>query len=210
MPSETFVDVNDRVHTVLVAANVKAAIEDHATQLDAFAQDVLDTAQAVLDAQTAQTAAEAAQAAAEVAGVITFSLTIGEADFAAGAGAKTIDVLTPSATLITKIEDVWIDIREVFAGGSLTACTVSVGQDEVPTADAYVLAQNCFTGATLGTYGFKTAERGAERVPATAQPLLAATKKVQAVFTPTTDDMINATTGTVTVWVQYRLLPALV
>lgn len=134
------------------------------------------------------------------------TLTIADGDFAAGAGAQTLDIVTPSATSSAIIIDVWADLTEVFAGGALSACTLQIGQDEGPNTDAYVAAFDVFTGATLAKVGLKSAEWGVDLVLATRQPILAATQKVTATFTPTSDDMENATSGSVTVYVLYRLL----
>lgn len=173
MAASTVTEVNDRVQTVLTAAGITDAVNNHA--------GLLDESQIV-------------------------SFTVADGDFATGTGAKTVTVVTPSATRAAFIEDVWYTLGEVFAGGALSEVTLQVGQNNGPDTDAYVVATSVFTGASLTTVGFATAECGVARVAATRNPLLPATKAVTATFTPTGAAMSVATSGSVTIYVKYRLV----
>lgn len=128
------------------------------------------------------------------------SVTVDEADIATGVGAKTFTVATMPAEAV--IIDAGLALTEVFAGGSLSACTASIGDDVTPDVDAYVTAIDVFTGADTGA---RVSPRGAKLVEATYQPVLASGKKVTLVITPTGDSLINCTTGNITAWVLYRL-----
>lgn len=128
------------------------------------------------------------------------SLTVDEADIATGSGAKTFDIVTLAGEAC--IIDAGLALAEVFAGGSLSGCTASIGVDVGPDVDALVTAQDVFTGAATGA---RVSPRGVALAEATRQPILASGKKVQLTLTPTGDSLINATTGNVTAWVLYRL-----
>lgn len=178
MAASVVTTVDDRVQTVLTSAGITAAVNNHATLIDT------STASQVLHA----------------------TLAVTPANFTAGAGAKTLTVVTPALASGSIVLDTWFELSEVFAGGALSAVTCQLGRSVGPNTDAFTVATDVFTGATLGAHGFVTAELGVDHVPATRQPLLEASESVTATFTPTGAAMSVATTGTMTVHVLYRIL----
>lgn len=178
MAASTVTEVNDRVQTVLTAAGITDAINNHAGLID----DLDEGATKIV------------------------SYAIHHTAFAAGAGAQTFVAITPSATRSACIEDVCIHITEVVAGGSLSAVTAEAGQTAGPDTDAYVVAQSVFTGATLGYCGLTSGTWGVDRVLATRQPILAPGESITITFTPTGDDLENATSGNILVFAKYILI----
>lgn len=172
--TERYTSVNDRVQTVLTAANVDTAIDAHADAIDSLV----------------------------ASGSYVEQLNITYSDFAAGAGAQTFTVLAADNQLDVLIEAVWYKLTTHFSGGSLSACTMEVGK--TGDTDAYILAQSVFTGGSTGNLGFATAYLGVDRVEATANPIIDYATAVTVTFTPTGDDLENATAGDVTVFVKYR------
>lgn len=130
------------------------------------------------------------------------SLTLDEGDVAAGAGAQSFDILTATADII--VLEAWLTLDEVWAGGSLSACTAAIGEDVGADPDAYVEETDVFTGVSTGPL---VSAKGAKLVEATHQPILASGQKLQLTLTPTGDTLANATTGNVTAHVLYRELP---
>lgn len=172
--TERYTSVNDRVQTILTATNVDAAVDAHADLIDNLVANASSVAQV--------------------------NVTFG--DFPAGSGAKVFAVLPPDGELDLLIEEVWYKLTNAFAGGSLSACTLQVGNEG--DANAYILAQSVFTGGASGNQGFATAQLGVARVEATANPFIDYATSVIATFTPTGDNLENATAGDVTVYVKYR------
>lgn len=132
---------------------------------------------------------------------------IGHADFDADATSQTLAFDALSATLNAYLIAVWLEKITDFSGGTVSAATLEVGHD-VPTADpnAYVLAEDVFTGAGAGNVGFVTAEKGVDQIPATLQPILPATNKITATMRTTGDDVADLAAGAAKVHALYRLL----
>ena len=131
------------------------------------------------------------------------ALTIDHADVATGAGAQTFDLLELSSDIVVLAAGA-ARIEE-WAGGTLSACTISIGEDSTPDVDGYLAAFDVFTGSGTGP---AAGTKGALLTQSTTyQPLLASGQKLTATVTPTDDDLENATAGTTAVWVIYREVP---
>lgn len=92
--------------------------------------------------------------------------------------------------------DAWIDLDTVFSGGSVSACTVQLG--DTASTDELMSAKDVFTGATLGL---------------TYEDALAYVPKKEAAYAPellvtTTDDnVVNLDAGDLTVYIRYMTMP---
>lgn len=181
MAALTYTDVDDRVQTVLVATGVKAAVNDHAASIDA-----LEGGGALLG---------------------HFVGDIAAADFDAEATEQTLTFNPLHATLNAILLDVWIEKVTDFAGGAVSAATLEAGHTMgTPDPNAYVVAQDVFTGAGAGNVGFVTDELGVDRVPATKQPILTATDSLTVTMRTTSADVDALLTGAAKLHAVYRLL----
>ena len=119
--SKLYVDVNDRVQTVLVDTNVKAALNDHAAKIDSLEAGELGIVEVVYNVTHADFT-ETTNATAE-------SITLGA---------------LPGAAVIVHA---WMDLVTAFSGGTVDSCTCAVGTTDV---DAYVEETSVFTGVSPG------------------------------------------------------------
>ncbi len=125
--------------------------------------------------------------------VIKFTLTYGDLQATSGAGAKTISLLGPGGTTLTfrkgsVVLGVIINPTVAFAGGSLSAMTMSIGLAG-GSATAFVSAQTVaaltyFRSGALFVAGATHVDFG-----------------LTAVFTPSSDTCSAATAGTVDIYV---------
>lgn len=104
------------------------------------------------------------------------------------------------------IEAAYFDLSTVFAGGTIAAMTMEVGR--AAATDSLILAADVFTGATTGLAGIAATGLGEDlmladgtvEVPLPPYPVTAAENLV-ALFTSTTGDVNEATTGQVRIYV---------
>jgi len=94
----------------------------------------------------------------------------------------------------SKIVNCWINLLEVFAGGTVSACTVKLG--DAGSDNELITNVSVFTGAALGIKpmtGSYSAKFEAGYVPI-------------ATFTSTTDNVVNLSTGLLEVIIQYETI----
>ena len=133
-------------------------------------------------------------ASGNIPGVI--GITVGFADLTTAGTSQAVDIsaTVPANAVIT---DVWCDLDTVFAGGTISAMVVQLGDAGDP--NGYMADTDVFTGATLGlTYvaGAQT-ERGWKEA---AHGLIAT-------FTSTAGNVDTSTTGSVIVYFRYWVMP---
>ena len=127
-------------------------------------------------------------------------LQITTADLTAAATTDTVDFAStlPDGSLLMGIS---YDLIEVFAGGSVTACVVDLGDGT--NADRFIDNVDIFTGATTG-FAFETADTVGDGADTGGLPLqLTAATTFRATVTSTTDDVDQLTTGILNIYLDY-------
>ena len=139
--------------------------------------------------------------------VKVFSVTKGFADFSAAATTKTLNLITlPAKTIIL---DVFAYLTTLFSGGSISACTIQVGDTSDPDGliddnDAGV-GMDVFTGASTGFRATLLTEKG-DDFTTFFKAYVASELIVQALATSTGDDLDAATAGEITFYLVYAEL----
>ncbi len=117
------------------------------------------------------------------------SITIGHADLTAAATSQAINIgspLPPDAVILGRE----IRLATAFSGGTVSACTVSIGGT---SATAIVNAESIFTGAT-------TAKKGTDG----ANPFgRLGGQQLTATITTTGDNVVNLSAGSMTIDIYY-------
>lgn len=122
-------------------------------------------------------------------------------DFSVAAASKTVD-FTPNIPPGAVVTDVWWTLDEVFAGGSCSAATLSIG----PTAndDGFIVDTNVFTGASTGYQTSDVTARGDELYDGELiQYFTTAATTLRASLEIVDDTIDNLTSGQATFWVRY-------
>lgn len=129
-------------------------------------------------------------------------VTIGETALTAAATTQDITIWTVAAA--TRIERIVAEVGTGFTGGAVSAMTVMCG----PSAgsNAYLIAGSVFAAGTLGDVA---AEIGAGLTSATRAdiPSMSGTTAISCRFTSTSDNVVNATAGSVTFYVEVQKYP---
>lgn len=126
-------------------------------------------------------------------------MRLGAADLTAEATAQSVAMAALPANCI--LVGVATKLNEVFAGGDIAALTVSVGDGT--DHDRLLAARNCFTGATLGFARANPANPDAGDATDVYPQALAAAVTPTLRITSTTGNVLEATSGSLDVWVSF-------
>lgn len=125
--------------------------------------------------------------------------TITHEDLTAAATSETVeDVAANAFPARARLRGYYVELDELFAGGSVSACTVDIG---VAAGEADVLsdALNVFTGAGTGE------KFGSGTNSVSTQPLALGGKRLRVLVAATDDNVVNLTAGELTVVVDYTV-----
>ncbi len=136
--------------------------------------------------------------------LVPFVHKITVAETALTAAATTQDVTIWTVPAKAQIERVIAETTTGFTGGSVSAMTVMCGP--AAGSNAYLLAGSVFTATLLGDV---VAEMGAGVLSATLAdiPSFSGTTALSCRFTSTNDNVVNATAGSTTFYVQGSVFP---
>jgi hypothetical protein len=185
--------------TTLTGVGQIAAFHNDTTA--AAAESYIHNAGDFVVASSLGTAPSATGVTVDMAGAATrtfvHKVTVSETALTAAATTEDITLWTVPAK--TKIKRVIADCTTGFTGGGLTNMTVMVGP--AAGSNAYLLAGSIFAAATLGDV---VAEMGAGLVSATLAdiPSFSGTTVISARFTSTTANVVAATAGSVTFYIE--------
>ena len=129
-------------------------------------------------------------------------ITVTEAALTEADGEQDVVLWTVQAK--TKIVRVVADVTAAFTGGTISAFTISVGP--AGTETTYLDAGNAFAGAAV--YGDADGELGTSLEGLQGHiPSWSGTTAIEARFTATGDNVVNATAGSVTFYIEGFVYP---
>ena len=137
------------------------------------------------------------------AGPTIAKLTVAVADLTAAAGSQVFEFAAniPADAVVL---GAWFQLNEVFAGGTISACTVDLGVKS-GDADGIIDAEDIFTAADTG---HRTAFANTPALTAGSGLYVnAAAWTPQVTITATGDNVVDATTGSVDVYILYSAKP---